>query len=57
MRCRRMVEAEALLTQSNIYIPFGAPLRWSLVRGGLEGFTENRWATHPLFPLAVDPMF
>ena len=52
-----MVEAEELLTQSNIYIPFGAPLRWSLVRGGLEGFTENRWATHPLFPIAVDPMF
>ena len=52
-----LVEAEALLVDSNTYIPFGAPVRWSLVRGGLNGFTENRWASHPLFPLAVDPIF
>ncbi|WBY16819.1 ABC transporter substrate-binding protein [Erythrobacteraceae bacterium WH01K] len=51
-----LIEAETLLVDSNSYIPLGAPLRWSLVRGGLEGFAENRWATHPLFPLAMDPI-
>ncbi len=52
-----LVEAETLLIETNTYIPLGAPVRWSLVRGGLDGFTENRWASHPLLPLAVDPIF
>ena len=52
----RVAQAERLLLDSNRYIPLGAPVRWSLVRSGLDGFAENRWATHPLFPLAVDPI-
>lgn len=50
-----LAEAEANLTASNAYIPIGAPIRWSLVRGGVSGFSENRWGMHPLFPLALRP--
>lgn len=46
-------EAEATLTASNIYIPLGAPVRWSLVARRVRGFATNRWAAHPLARLAV----
>ncbi len=48
-------EAEARLTQANIFIPFGAPIRWSLVRGNVAGFASNSYAWHPLMPLAWVP--
>jgi len=51
-RATLLAEAEARLTVANIYIPFGQPLRWSLVRSGVEGFAANQWAFHPLPPLA-----
>lgn len=51
-----LAQAETKLTASNVYIPIGAPIRWSLVRGGVEGFSENRWGLHPLFPLALRPI-
>lgn len=51
-----LAEAERLMLAENIYIPLGAPIRWSLVRGGLDGFEENRWSVHPLFALAQRPM-
>lgn len=54
-RATRLAEAEAALTLSNVYIPFGTPLRWSLIRGDVEGFAPNRWAFHPLPPLAEIP--
>ena len=47
-----LAEAERQLTAANVFIPFGAPIRWSLVRADVAGFTENAWAMHPLFPLA-----
>lgn len=50
-----MAEAEARMTAANVYIPIGAPIRWSLVRGGVDGFSENNWGLHPLFPLALRP--
>ncbi|MGX7951450.1 ABC transporter substrate-binding protein [Tsuneonella sp. HG249] len=50
-----LAEAEARLTAKQGYIALGAPVRWSLVRGQIEGFSENRWAFHPLFPLALGP--
>ena len=43
------------ITAQQGYIPLGAPVRWSLVRGDLQGFVPNRWAVHPLFPLALAP--
>ena len=51
-----LAEAERILTAANIYIPLGAPIRWSQVRGGVDGFTENSWALHPLFPLSRAPI-
>ena len=51
-----LVQAEAQLTAANANIPIGAPIRWSLVRGGVDGFSENRWGLHPLFPLALRPI-
>lgn len=47
-----LVEAEGALLAQEVYIPLGAPVRWSLVRSGLEGFSENPWARHPLYALA-----
>ena len=46
---------EAELTLANVYIPFGSPVRFSLVRGDVEGFAANAWAFHPLPALAVIP--
>ncbi|WP_435418926.1 ABC transporter substrate-binding protein [Parerythrobacter aurantius] len=51
-----LAEAEGALTEAEVFIPLGAPLRWSLVRGGVGGFAVNRWARHPLFPFAVAPI-
>jgi len=51
-RATLMAEAEAELTMSNIYIPIATPLRWSLIRGDVGGFVPNRWAFHPLPPMA-----
>lgn len=47
-----IAEAEARITAANLFIPFGPPIRWSLVRGGVEGFASNNWGWHPLMPLA-----
>ncbi|MEW9854991.1 ABC transporter substrate-binding protein [Novosphingobium sp. M1R2S20] len=51
-RTLRLNEAEARLTQANVFIPLGSPIRWSLVRGSVQGFSPNPWAWHPLMPLA-----
>ena len=54
-RAEKLAEAEAALTMDNVFIPFGSPLRFSLVRGTVQGFVPNRWAFHPLPPLATIP--
>lgn len=54
-RARLLGEAEAVMTAENIYIPIGSPLRWSLVRGNVDGFSGNRWGFHPLPDMAVIP--
>ncbi|WP_379552655.1 ABC transporter substrate-binding protein [Qipengyuania sp. DGS5-3] len=51
-----LIEAETALTVFNPYIPLGAPIRWSLVRGDIEDFVENPWNVHPLFPLSRAPI-
>ena len=48
-------QAEAQLTMANAYIPFGVPIRWSLVSTA-SGFAANRWGVHPLMPLAFIPL-
>jgi oligopeptide transport system substrate-binding protein len=50
-----LARAEAQLTALEAFIPFGAPIRWSLVRSDVTGFESNRWGIHPLPPLAEIP--
>ena len=51
-----LTEAEQVLTDTNLYIPLGPPVRWSQVRAGVQGYAENAWAFHPLFPLSRAPI-
>lgn len=51
-----LVEAENTLLAANLYIPLGAPIRWSLVRADIDAFSENPWSIHPLFPLSRAPI-
>ena len=53
-RADLFAQAEAQLTLANAYIPFGVPIRWSLVSTA-SGFAANRWGAHPLMPLAFIP--
>lgn len=48
-----LAEAEDELTRANVFIPFGQPIRWSLVRGHVTGFATNPWNIHPLMPMAL----
>lgn len=52
VRERLLVEAHAALVEREVYIPLGAPVRWSLVRGTIRNYQPNVWAMHPLFPLS-----
>jgi len=54
-RAQLLIEAEVDLTVANVYIPLGAPVRWSLVRGNVNGFAANRLGWHPLMPMAMKP--
>jgi oligopeptide transport system substrate-binding protein len=54
-RAESLARAEAILTAANVYIPLAMPLRWSLVRGNVEGYFANQWAWHPLPDMAVIP--
>ncbi len=54
-RSELLAQAEAKLAASNLFIPFGPPVRWSLVRSGTTGFALNRLGYHPLMPLALLP--
>lgn len=51
-----LAEAESVMLAQNVFVPLGAPIRWSLVRSGVEGFEENRWNMHPLFAFAQAPI-
>lgn len=55
-RAALLVQAEDALTGENLFIPLGAPVRWSLLRGDAAGFGENPWAVHPLFALSGAPI-
>jgi peptide/nickel transport system substrate-binding protein len=44
-------EAERQMREAVLFIPVAAPVRWSLAGRGLEGFSENRFARHPLSAL------
>jgi len=46
------LEAHGELLAREAFIPLGAPVRWSLVRGALQSYQPNPWGLHPLFPLS-----
>lgn len=48
-------QAEQKLAASNVFIPLGSPIRWSLWRGSAAGFVVNRFGTHPLMPMTLRP--
>ncbi len=50
-----LAEAEREQAATNVYIPFGVPVRWSLANPRVTGFSINRWAVHPLMPMATRP--
>ena len=45
-------QAHRALVDQEVYIPLGAPVRWSLVRGLGTAYLPNQWGLHPLFPLS-----
>ncbi|SHN64316.1 ABC transporter substrate-binding protein [Erythrobacter sanguineus] len=51
-REKLLAEAHAALVAREAYIPLGAPVRWSLVRGSIANYRANQWGLHPLFPLS-----
>ena len=51
-----LLEAEQALLAANVFVPLGAPIRWTQTRAEVEGFAENAWAFHPLFPLTLAPI-
>jgi len=54
-RADLIAQARRLLTDANVFIPFGSPIRWALVRGDAIGFAPNSWGWHPLMPMALRP--
>ncbi len=50
-----LAQAEIKMQDAHVYIPFGAPIRWALVRGSIAGYQDNQWGMHPLFPLSEIP--
>ena len=54
-RIALLAQAERTVTAANGFIPIARPLRWSLVRSGVTGFSPNPWGWHPLPPLTVVP--
>ncbi|MBD2843419.1 ABC transporter substrate-binding protein [Erythrobacter sp. KMU-140] len=49
---RLLAEAHTALVEEEVFIPLGAPVRWSLVRGAITAYQANQWGLHPLFPLS-----
>lgn len=50
-----LAEAERKISETNLFLPVAAPVRWSLVARGLPGFAENRFARHTLTNLRSRP--
>ncbi|MEO0907466.1 MAG: ABC transporter substrate-binding protein [Pseudomonadota bacterium] len=51
IKAQLLSDAHSELMAAEVFIPLGAPVRWSLVRGAVTGYQANRWGLHPLFPL------
>lgn len=55
VRAQKMAEAELSMTSANIYIPLGAPVRFSLVTGNVPGFAITADGWHALPDLVAIP--
>lgn len=55
VRRQLLARAHRMLVAQDVFMPLGAPVRWSLVRGDVFGFEANEWGLHPLFPLSLLP--
>ncbi len=49
---QKFAQAHAALIAQEVFIPLGAPVRWSLVRGAIAQYQANPWGLHPLLPLS-----
>lgn len=47
-RAALLTQAAELIDGETLFIPLAAPVRWSLVADGIDGFAENIFARHPL---------
>lgn len=54
-RAQKMAEAEVSITTANIFIPLGAPVRFSLVAGNIPGFAITADGWHALPDMVVIP--
>lgn len=54
-RAGLIARAAQQLAAADVFIPFGTPVRWSLVAGDVPGFAPDPAAVHPLPPLARRP--
>lgn len=54
-RAQKMAEAEVSMTTANIFIPLGAPVRFSLVAGNVPGFAITADGWHALPDMVVIP--
>lgn len=54
-RAALFIQAARLLDAQTAFIPFAAPVRWSLVGAGIPGFTENKVGRHSLIGLKRKP--
>ncbi len=48
----QLADAHGQIVEAEVFIPLGIPVRWSLVRGAVDGYQANQWGLHPLFPLS-----
>ena len=55
VRASKMAEAELSMTNANIFIPLGMPVRFSLVRGNIPGFAITADGWHALPDMVVIP--
>jgi ABC-type transport system substrate-binding protein len=54
-RMRLLGEAEVKLQELRNFVPLASPLRWTLARNGLLGYSTNTRGVHPLQYLGRDP--
>lgn len=54
-RAALLAQAARQVAAAGVFIPFGTPVRWSLVAGDVPGFAPDPAGFHPLAPLARRP--